>query len=276
MALAVAGTAAFTGCGGDAQPTAPLPPEDRLSLAVVALDALIGGDRVASSGVVINAEEGLVLTSAHSVWGARSLRVMTGLGVLYGRIVARAPCSDLALVETQPRLPGLVALEPADRPPSRTALLSALGRREADAAIGTTTLLRIPTRVTASGVKAGIDPALGPLRGAMRLEGALVPESSGGPVLDAKNRLVALAIGTEAGGRRAAVAVPWAQVRARLDELQPDDRRINVGWRDQYRCANRMHAYARTHHEGFRPIDAQLDAPVPATRLPGTERLDAE
>src|SRR4051794_26136146 len=84
---------------------------DPLDFAVVAIEARVGGDTVRSSGVVIDADKGLVLTSAHSVWGTTSLRLTTGVGVLHGRIVARAPCTDLALLELQPRIPGLVALK---------------------------------------------------------------------------------------------------------------------------------------------------------------------
>lgn len=53
-----------------------------------------------------------------------------------------------------------------------------------------------------------------------------------------------------------------------------DDRRIYVGWRSYYRCAPQLHAYARRKHSGYDPKDAVINAPVPATRLPGTEQLD--
>jgi hypothetical protein len=84
--------------------------DDRLAFALVGIEARIGHDQVRSAGAVIDADDGLVLTSAHTVWGATSLQLSTGVGVLHGRIVARAPCADLALIETQPRIPGLVAL----------------------------------------------------------------------------------------------------------------------------------------------------------------------
>jgi hypothetical protein len=90
--------------------------DDRLAFAVVGIDARIGHDDVHSAGAVIDADKGLVLTSAHTVWGATSLRLSTGVGILHGRIVARAPCADLALVETQPRIPGLVALTGTTEP----------------------------------------------------------------------------------------------------------------------------------------------------------------
>ncbi len=67
---------------------------------------------------------------------------------------------------------------------------------------------------------------------------------------------------------------PWKSVQRLLEELQPDPRRVYVGWRDQYRCTPELHRYARAHHPGYRERDAVLNAPLPATRLPGTEDLD--
>ena len=267
----------FPGCGGDDGPAVvpPLTAEQRLNLGVVAVDARIGGDRVRSSGTVIDPEAGLVLTSAHGVWGATSLRVTTGLGVLHGRIVARAPCDDLALVEVAPRVPGLVALPAATQPPGSSDLLTAVGRREADPDLGTGSLVTIPTREAKTGVVASLGGGLRPLAGVLRLDAPIVPESSGGPVVDGKGRLVGIAMATEPGARHAgALAVPWSAVQARLDELQPGPRRVFVGWREQYRCVPRLHAYAAAEHPGYRRIDARINAPVPATRLTGTQELD--
>lgn len=267
----------LAGCGGDEPPaTAPLTAQQRLNLGVVAVDARIGKDRVRSSGTVIDADAGLILTSAHSVWGATSLRVTTGLGVLHGRIVARAPCDDLALLESEPRVPGLVALPVADgSEPLRSDLLTAVGRREADPDLGTGSLVTIPTRTAETGVSASLGAGLRSLSGVIRLDAPLVPESSGGPVVDGKGRLIGLAMATEHGATRPeALAVPWSAVQTRLDELQRGPRRVYVGWREQYRCAGRLHAYAAAEHPGYRRVDARIDAPVPATRLPGTEVVD--
>ena len=55
--------------------------DDAVDLAVVGIEARIGGDPVLSSGVVIDADQGLVLTSAHTrSWGATELRLATMLG----------------------------------------------------------------------------------------------------------------------------------------------------------------------------------------------------
>ena len=275
--LGLMGIVLLSGCGGD-EPSAaqPLTAQQRLNLGVVAVDAQIGNGRVRSSGTVVDPDDGLILTSGHNVWGAKSLRVTTGLGVMHGRIVARAPCADLALVEVEPRMPGLVALPAATgSDPPASDLLKAVGRREADPDLGTGSLVTIPTRTAKAGVTASLGGGLRPFTGAIRLDAPVVPESSGGPVVDDEGRLVAVAMATEQGATQSeALALPWNQVQALLDQLQPGPRSVYVGWRDQYRCAPRLHAYAAAEYPGYRKQDAVINAPVPATRLPGTQALD--
>jgi S1-C subfamily serine protease len=271
IALAlVLGTAALlfvAGTGDDKVSAADNPATGgQLQLGVVAIDARIGDERVESSGTVVDPRAGLVVTAAHSVWGATSLRLTTGLGILHGRVVARAPCADLAVVEIQPRLPGLVAPKPAGYAPEASELLSAVGRR-ADA------LLTIPVRAVGTAAAAPIEPGLPPLDGAIRLDAAVVPASSGGALVDGRGEVVGMTLATASG---AAVAVPWSTIETRLRELRVDDRRIYVGWRSYYRCAPQLHAYARREHRGYDPKDAVINAPVPATRLPGTEELDRQ
>ena len=269
-AAAAVGCAAVAthGCGDAAKPAAPSAGE-RLDLGVVGVSARIGTHDVLGSGFVIDGDRGLVLTAAHSVWGARSLRLATGLGVLHGRIVARAPCDDLAVLEVHPRIPGLAALPTAPEGAVDDQLLRSLGRRhDAPAAA----LASIPVRTTTAPVSAPSElpvPSTG-----IPLDSPLVPEVSGGPVVDQAGRLVGMAESMGAPGAAPAVAVPWARIRERLDELRPGPRRIYVGWAQQYRCVGRQHAYARAMHPGYRARDARLDAPIAPTRLPGTEGMD--
>ncbi len=257
------------GCGDTAAPAAPSAGE-RLDLGVVGVSARIGADDVLGSGFVIDGDRGLVLTAAHSIWGARSLRLSTGLGVLHGRIVARAPCDDLALLELHPRIPGLAPLPTAPEGAMDDQLLRSIGRRhDAPAAA----LASIPVRTTT--VPPAVSPELPLPRTGVALDSPLVPEVSGGPVVDQAGRLVGMAEAMGAPGAASpAVAVPWARIRERLDQLRPGPRRIFVGWAQQYRCVGRQHAYARAMHPGYRASDARLDAPIAPTRLPGTEGMD--
>ncbi len=103
----------MTGCGASGTAQHAPAPAERLDLSVVAVTARIGGEVEESSGVVVDTERGLILTTAHGVWGAQSLKVSSGIAVLHGRIVARDTCDDLAVLETQPRVPGLVAVRPS-------------------------------------------------------------------------------------------------------------------------------------------------------------------
>ncbi len=162
--------------------SAALPRQQQINLAVVAIDARIGGDVVHSSGTVIDANRGLVLTSNRAVWGATSLRIGTALGLVYGRVVARAPCDDLALLEMLPQLPGLVALPRAAGRPGPGQLVTSVGRRRVDPDLAANSLLQIPALRAAA-------------RGTSRitLDGRLVPEALGGPLIDTEGRLVGIA-----------------------------------------------------------------------------------
>jgi S1-C subfamily serine protease len=266
---------AGSGCGGDS-PRSAAPranAQERLDFAVVGVRARIGNEDVLGSGFVIDGERGLVLTAAHAIWGARSLKLSTGLGVLLGRIIARAPCDDLALLEIHPRIPGLTALPIAPAGTAGSQLLRSLGRRQSDARGESDAVASIPVRATSSApiASGGIPlPATG-----IPLDSPLVPEVSGGPVIDPAGRLVGMAQAMNAPRVDGpAVTVPWDEIRQRLKQLQPGPRSVYVGWANQYRCVGRQDAYAREMHPGYRLSDARFNAPVAPTRLPGTEGMD--
>jgi S1-C subfamily serine protease len=275
-AAALCGVAvAGSGCGGDSPSTAAPRANalERLDFAVVGVKARIGNEDVLGSGFVIDGERGLVLTAAHDIWGARSLKLATGLGVLHGRIIARAPCDDLALLEIHPRIPGLAALPYAPAGSAANQLLRSLGRRQSDARGAGDAVASIPVRATGDAPIASGGVPL-PLTG-IPLDSPLVPEVSGGPVIDPAGRLVGMAQAMNAPRIDGpAVAVPWAEIRKRLKQLQPGPRSVYVGWANQYRCVGRQDAYAREAHPGYRLRDARFNAPVAPTRLPGTEGID--
>src|SRR3954471_6372081 len=268
-------TVAVSGCGHSSTSSAPprAKAQERMDFAVVGVDARIGGEDVRGAGFVIDGPRGLVLTAAHAVWGARSIKLSTGLGVLHGRIVARAPCDDLAVLELYPRIPGLAGLPAAPAGSAATQLLRSLGRRPTDQQAESAAVASIPVRATAKApiASGGIPlPATG-----IPLDSPLVPEISGGPVIDQAGRLVGMAQAMNAPRPDGpAVAVPWSEIRRRLDQLQPGPRSVYVGWADQYRCVGRQDAYAREMHPGYKASDARLNVPVEPTRLPGTEGMD--
>jgi hypothetical protein len=276
LMAAIAALAGTAGCGGSSekapQRTAAAP-DDRLDLGVVAITARIGGDRVESAGVVLDDDRGLILTTAHSLWGARSLKVATGIAVLHGRIVARDSCDDLAVIETQPRLPGLVAVAssgdaalPAGSP------IVAVRRRAGMPRKGP----ELVTRRVVVGSRPGprLLPGL-PVKDSVALRASgLSTAATGAPLLGADGRLAGLAQVVERRGRTVTAALPWTTISARIGELEPGGRAQYVGWRKYYRCSSALDRYAAARHPRYRPRDARLNAPVPATRLPGTQDVD--
>jgi S1-C subfamily serine protease len=263
----------MTGCGASDTARRATAPAERLDLSVVAVTARVGGEVEESSGVVVDTERGLILTTAHGVWGAQSLKVSSGIAVLHGRIVARNACDDLAVLETQPRLPGLVAVRPsadAALPPGAPALavrrLAGLPSRERAELVTQRVAIR-PAGTTA--LLPGLRTA-----DARAIEGALPASASGAPLIGADGRLAGLAQVVQRGGRTARAALPWETIGARLAELEAGERAEYVGWRRHYRCADAMHRYARERHPAYRRADARLTSSVPVTRLPGTEKVD--
>jgi S1-C subfamily serine protease len=262
------------GCGAsDPAQRAATAPAERLDLSVVAVTARIGGDVEQSSGVVVDTERGLILTTAHGIWGARSLKVSTGIAVLHGRIVARDACDDLAVLETQPRLPGLVAVRPsadAALPPGAPAV--AVQRRAGlpsrERAELTTQRIDIREGGT-SALLPGVRPA-----DSRAIDGALPASASGAPLLGGDGRLAGLAQVVERGRSTTRAALPWDTIAARLGELTPGGRAEYVGWRRHYRCAEALHRHAAAQHPGYRRAHARLTSSLPISRLPGTEEVD--
>lgn len=269
--------AVMTGCGSSSaapgQRAASATPAQRLDLGVVAVMARIGGDRVESTGVVIDVDRGLIVTTAHSVWGARSLKVATGIAVLHGRIVARDTCDDLAVLETQPRVPGLVAVRPTGDVPLAAGQPIVSVRRRAGLPSGGQPDL-ITQRVAVGGALAGSEPRFAAEHAVALAAPDLPPAASGSPLIGADGRLAGLAQVIRRRGRTLRTALSWNTIEQRLHELQPGGRAAYVGWRRHYRCAGVLHRYAAERHPGYRRADARLNAPVPATRLPGTAEVD--
>jgi hypothetical protein len=243
----------------------------KLDLGLVAVLARIGDRQVRSTGTVIDGDRGLILTSAHSVWGASSLKLATGVAVLHGRIVARAPCDDIALIETQPWVPGLEALPHAGgrlQPGPLTAVERVWNGNSGD-------IHSIPARAGSGRRSLRDTPVLANVLNGRPLSGALGLEASGGPLLDAAGNVAGLTAVVRGGdGRRRAAVVPMSLVQQRLADLRPGPGTIFAGWSEYYRCAPQQHRYAEAAYPGFRRSDARLDAPVAASRLKGTGGLD--
>jgi len=73
---------------------------ERARESAVRLSRELQGVPIAGRGILVDAERGLVLTNAHVVGGLRPLRAaVPGNPPTRARVLAAAPCRDLAMVE---------------------------------------------------------------------------------------------------------------------------------------------------------------------------------
>lgn len=195
-------------------------------------------DGVASgSGVVVDAEAGLVLTNAHVIAAGNSFEIRTSSNpkAVAAKLVASMPCDDLALlqIENSADRSGLRTVELAD-PGSieQGETVVALGfpgsaeSASSDAAFASDQMSATDGIVSKTSAKY-IDPNSGvaPLQDTIQHTAAINHGNSGGPLFDLDGRLVGLnvAMFADASGQRAEgenYAVSAARIKQVLDRLK--------------------------------------------------------
>ena len=213
---------------------------------------------------------------AHASGAPGRCKLATALGVLHGRIVARAPCDDLAVLEVHPRIPGLAALPaaPAGRRPAGSCCApSVAGAHDTAAPTPRSRASRCGRPADRSGRRSPSVPLPAAGDSARLAAGA---RGLGRPG-DRRGRTARRHGRGDGRARRdaPAVAVPWARIRERLARAQarpaPRLRRLGASSTAASAASTRTRAPL---HPGFRASDARLDAPIAPTRLPGTEGMD--
>lgn len=112
--FALIGAAALVGCatGGGEEPLTQTQIIDRASestVRIITKDSFgVGG----GTGIVIDAQKGLVLTNEHVVSGATSIKaVYRGAERTAARVIAHAPCEDLAMLKLSLPIAGTKSIE---------------------------------------------------------------------------------------------------------------------------------------------------------------------
>jgi S1-C subfamily serine protease len=179
--------------------------------------------RGAGSGVVI-APDGYVLTNAHVVERADSVRVGLSDGRhLHGQVIGRDPSSDLAVLRVSGD--GLVSAELGDSDRLRVGqLVIAIGNP-----------LGFQSTVT-TGVVSAVGRTLSgrdgrPIENVIQTDAALDPGSSGGPLVDTHGRVVGINTAVIVGAHGIGFAVPSTTANAVAGALIRDGRirRARIG-----------------------------------------------
>lgn len=162
----------------------------------------IGDESGSGSGWVLDAQRGLIVTNHHVVNAGESFQAGTADALRDARLLAAAPCSDLAILELTDRR-GLRALPLGDQ--------AGLEQGEQVVALGfPANISQADTLTTTAGIVSVVRdsfraaaPDIPEFDNLIRTDAALNPGNSGGPLLDLEGRVVGVntAVVSELGGR---------------------------------------------------------------------------
>jgi S1-C subfamily serine protease len=198
----LASTALLGACGGDS-PDEPEGPQKlnapqlvkKSRPSTVKLFGKIADGTVAGTGVVIDAKRALVLTNAHVVQGTTGLKAQVNdMPEEYtARVLASAPCDDLAVVELTTPPSGLKAMPLGNsakvKPGQHVTTLGYPGTFEETEVAGSSKLVFADGRVSTPQTSAEI-PGLGEYPSLIQHTATVNPGNSGGPLVDDFGRLL--------------------------------------------------------------------------------------
>ncbi len=182
------------------------------------------------SGIVINAEKGIIITNHHVIKDAREVEILLVAGDSHpARLVGYDKEYDIAVLQLRDPPPGLVSLPFGDS--------SKLEVGQRVLAIGNPFGLN---RTLTTGVISSLERSVrgvhgSVMKGLIQTDAAINPGNSGGPLLDADGRLIGIntAILSQSGDSAGiGFAVPINQIRRVLPELIATGKvlRPRIGW----------------------------------------------
>ena len=233
-----AGAVLAAGCGGSDS----LSQEDviaKVTPSTVALSGRVGNGTSGGTGVVVDAERGLVLTNSHVVVGLSSLRARVGDDPSTegpARVVAKAPCEDLAvvqLVNVPEDLTEITFGSSADVASGQT--VTALGYPASFENPEDQKIVSTSGIVNSADVAAEPDPSLPKYASTIQHQAPINPGNSGGPLVNDKGELIGInTLGnTEQGGRTIQgqyYAISVDHVREFLPDLEAGTSTTDAGW----------------------------------------------
>jgi len=243
--LAVAGVLAvgLAACGEGGNERQVLSPEQIVAKAKPSVVRLHGEttrgaqvETVGGSGVVIDAKKGFVLTNQHVVAGVTGLTAtVLDKTDVPTRVVATAPCDDLAVVQLtevpdgvkQMPLGSSDALKPG-------APVTALGYPESIQNPQEETVVSTTGSVSAVDISTSISPTLPNYPSLIQHQATINPGNSGGPLVNKYGELVGINTlvysGLQGEIQNQSYAISMNHAKDLLPDLEAGKSRADVGW----------------------------------------------
>jgi S1-C subfamily serine protease len=245
----VVGTLIVSACGGggddeETAPTTAAPREmtskevfDAARPSTVALFAKQGEEDVGGTGVIFDAAKGLVLTNSHVVSGTAALRArVNDQTEVPARILATAPCEDVAVVQLTTVPPGLKAIPFGNSGAVQNQdEVVALGYPASFANPAEQKLVSTSGTVQSPNVAAEPDPSLPRFASAIQHSATINPGNSGGPLLNTRAELIGLNTLRNIGSRQQPIqgqfyAIAIDHIKPLLPDLIAGRSQADPGW----------------------------------------------
>jgi S1-C subfamily serine protease len=206
---------------------------------VVAISGKEGSSMVGGSGVVVDAARGLVLTNAHVIAGLASITAKVGDDASTqgpARIVATAPCDDVAVIQlvNKPATLHAITLGTSAQVASGQGV-TAFGYPASFANPEQQTVVSTTGTVSSPNVPADPSPDLPHYASTIQHQAPINPGNSGGPLVDQQGRLIGInTLGnTQQGGRSIQgqyYAISVDHIKQLLPGLEAGTSQADVGW----------------------------------------------
>jgi S1-C subfamily serine protease len=236
----LATAALVAGCGGGGSST--LSQQDlitRVKPTVVELTGKRGEETVGGSGVVVDAKRGLVLTNEHVIAGVSALKAKVGDNAATAgpaRVLAQAPCDDLAVVQLVNIPSGLQQVKIGSSANVKSGeQVTVLGYPASFSNPETQTVVSTNGTVSSTNVAAEPDPSLPKYSSTIQHQAPVNPGNSGGPLVNSKGELIGInTLGnTQQGGRAIQgqyYAISMDRIKSLLPNLEAGKSQSYVGW----------------------------------------------
>jgi S1-C subfamily serine protease len=237
VAVVLGASAALGACGDEEKPFSEEALIKDATPSVAQINVQKGDNVSGGSGVVLDAKQALVLTNAHVVAGASALRARVGDDPDTegpARVVALAPCEDLAVIQLTERPAGLEAM------PLGSSSGVKLGQHVT--ALGypvsfdeTPTIVATDGTVSSLDVAAEPDPSLPRYESTIQHQAPINPGNSGGPLIDDDGRLVGMnTLGNTVQNDRPVQGQGYAitvdRIKTFLPDLKAGTSTADAGW----------------------------------------------
>jgi S1-C subfamily serine protease len=237
---ALLGALVVAGCGGSGSSTLS---QQQLITKVKPTVVELSGKRedqtVGGSGVVIDAKKGLVLTNEHVVAGVSALKAKVGDNSATAgpaRVLAQAPCDDLAVVQLANVPAGLKQIPLGSSSKVKSGeQVTVLGYPASFSNPETQTVVSTNGTVSSTNVAAEPDPSLPKYPSTIQHQAPVNPGNSGGPLVNSKGELIGInTLGnTQQGGRTIQgqyYAIAMDHIKQLLPNLEAGKSQAYLGW----------------------------------------------